>query len=95
MAQTLGAIVVKLTSVRSIIDLSKIYFCLSSPTQPLYVRMLSHLSSTTLRNVDASKGARKGARSSLYITQEGRCQLKRFQGTQKSWSPLTGLSFNI
>ena len=35
-------------------DLSKIYFCLSSPTEPLYVGMFSRFSFTTLKNVDAS-----------------------------------------
>ena len=40
---------VKLASVRSFIDLSKTYFCLSSPTEPLYVRMLSHINFTTLK----------------------------------------------
>ena len=42
-------IVVKLAPVRGFIDLVKIYFCLSSPTKPLYVRTFSHLSFTTLK----------------------------------------------
>ena len=55
MSPTPGGIVVKLASVHSIIDLSKIYFYLSSPTQPRYVRLFSHLNFTTLKNVRASK----------------------------------------
>ena len=52
MAQTPGGMVVKLASVHSIIDQSKIYFCLSSPTQPLYGLLFSHSNFTTLKNVD-------------------------------------------
>ena len=49
MSPTPGGIVVKLASVRSFIDLSKIYFYLSSPTQPRYVRLFSHINFTTLK----------------------------------------------
>ena len=53
MAQTPGGKVLKLALVRSFIDLSKIYFCQSSPTEPLYVGTFSHFSLQHL-NMDAS-----------------------------------------